>query len=143
MHFDSVLSSAQSAVGGAHQESVSTATNEHARIDHQPSQQSSSARNEPSSIVCSVTIIICDLYVCTSSHCNFPRMGGMKNFALCLHLRYFCLYGPLNCISFHKFSQQLSVFSLCSSGPISALLVLLTIYLFMKVSFSLDITPCG
>ena len=31
---------------GAHQESVSTATNEHARIDHQPSQQSSSARNE-------------------------------------------------------------------------------------------------
>ena len=37
----------QSAVGGAHQESVSTATNEHARIDHQPSQQSSSARNEP------------------------------------------------------------------------------------------------
>ncbi len=42
-------SSVQSAVGGAHQESVSTATNEHARIDHQPSQQSSSARNEPSS----------------------------------------------------------------------------------------------
>ena len=39
-------SSLQSAVGGAHQESVSTATNEHARIDHQPSQQSSSARNE-------------------------------------------------------------------------------------------------
>ena len=34
---------------GAHQESVSTATNEHARIDHQPSQQSSSPRNEPSS----------------------------------------------------------------------------------------------
>ena len=41
-------SSVQSAVGGAHQESVSTATKEHARIDHQPSQQSSSARNEPS-----------------------------------------------------------------------------------------------
>ena len=40
--------SVQSAVGGAHQESVPTATNEHARIDHQPSQQSSSARNEPS-----------------------------------------------------------------------------------------------
>ena len=33
---------------GCDQESVSTATNEHARIDHQPSQQSSSARNEPS-----------------------------------------------------------------------------------------------
>ena len=42
-------SSVQSAVGGAHQEAVSTATNEHAIIDHQPSQQSSSARNEPSS----------------------------------------------------------------------------------------------
>ena len=36
-------------MGGVHQESVSTATNKHARIDHQPSQQSSSARNEPSS----------------------------------------------------------------------------------------------
>ena len=33
----------------------------------------------------------------------------------------FCLYGPFNCISFHKFTQQLSVFSLYSSGPISAL----------------------
>ena len=26
---------------------------------------------------------------------------------------YFCLYGPLNCILFHKFSRQLSAFSLC------------------------------
>ena len=42
---------------------------------------------------------------------------------------YFCLYGPFNCISFHEFSRQLSVFSLCSSGLISALLVLSTIYL--------------
>ena len=25
-------------------------------------------------------------------------------------------YGPFNCISFHKFSRQLSAFSLCSSG---------------------------
>ena len=41
-------SSVQSAVECAHQESVSTATNERARFDHQPSQQSSSARNEPS-----------------------------------------------------------------------------------------------
>ena len=54
----------------------------------------------------------------------------------------FCLYGPFNCISFHKFSRQLSAFSLCSSGLISALFVLSTIYLFMKVSFSLDIL-CG
>ena len=41
-------SSVQSAVGYAHQESVSTAINQRAGIDHQPSQKSSSARNEPS-----------------------------------------------------------------------------------------------
>ena len=55
----------------------------------------------------------------------------------------FCLYHPFNCISFHKFSQQLSAFSLCSSGLISALLVLSTIYLLMKVSLSPDINLCG
>ena len=57
----------------------------------------------------------------------------------------FCLYGPFNCISFHKFSRQLSAFSLCSSGPISALLVLSTICLFLKVSFgpSPDVILCG
>ena len=41
---------------------------------------------------------------------------------------YLCLYGPFNCIPFYKFSQQLSAFSLCSFGLISALFVLLTIY---------------
>ena len=56
---------------------------------------------------------------------------------------YFSLYGPFNCISFHKFSRQLSVFSLCSCGLSSALLVLSTMYLFMKVSFSPDIIPNG
>ena len=45
----------------------------------------------------------------------------------------FCLYGPFNHISFHKFSQQLPTFSFCSSSLNSALLVLSTIYLFMKV----------
>ena len=55
----------------------------------------------------------------------------------------FCLYGPFNYISFHKFSWQLSAFSLCSSGLISALLVLSTIYLIMKVSLSPDIILCG
>ena len=55
----------------------------------------------------------------------------------------FCPYGPSNCISFHKFSQQLSAFSLCSSGLTSALLVLSTRYLFMKVSLSPDIILCG
>ena len=56
---------------------------------------------------------------------------------------YFCLYGPFNCFSFHKFSRQLSALWLCSSGFISALLVLSTIYLFMKVFFSPDIILCG
>ena len=27
----------------------------------------------------------------------------------------FCLYGPFNCISFHKFSRELSALSVCSS----------------------------
>ena len=56
---------------------------------------------------------------------------------------YFYLYGPFNCLSFHKFSWQLSVFSLCSFELISALLVLSTIYLFMKVFFSPDIILSG
>ena len=55
---------------------------------------------------------------------------------------YFCLYGPFNCISFHKFSRQLSVSSF-SSGLISALSVFSTVYLFMKVSLSPDIILCG
>ena len=51
----------------------------------------------------------------------------------------FCLYGPFTCISFHKFSRQLSAFSLCCSGPISALLLVLNyISLFIKVSLSPD-----
>ena len=44
----------------------------------------------------------------------------------------FCLYGPFNCILFHTFSRQLSTFSLCSSGLISALMVPSTIYLFYE-----------
>ena len=55
----------------------------------------------------------------------------------------FCLYSPFNCISFHKFSRQLSAFSLCSSGLISALVVLSNIYLFIKVSLSPDVILCG
>ena len=43
------LSSVQSAVGSTHQDSDSTATNERAKTDHQPSQKSSSARNRPQS----------------------------------------------------------------------------------------------
>ena len=56
---------------------------------------------------------------------------------------YVCLYSPFNCISFRKFSRQPSAFSLCSSGRISAVLVLSTMYLFMKVSFSPDVILRG
>ena len=55
----------------------------------------------------------------------------------------FCLYGPFNSISFHKVSWKLSVFSVCSSGLHCALLVLSTIYFFMKVSLSPDTIHCG
>ena len=64
-----------------------------------------------------------------------------------LFILFLCLFlslWPFNCISFHKFSRPLSAFSLCSSGLISALLILSIIYLFMKVSVSPDITIlCG
>ena len=64
------------------------------------------------------------------------------SFLFCSCVR-FCLYGPFNCISFRRFSRQLSVFSLCFCGLSSALLVLSTKYLFMKVSHSPDILVCG
>ena len=54
---------------------------------------------------------------------------------LCVFLSL-SVYGPINCISFHEFSWQLSVFSLCSFDLVSVLLVLSTTYLFMKVGFS-------
>ena len=46
----------------------------------------------------------------------------------------FCLYSPFNCISFSKFSRQLSAFLLCSSGQL---------YISVKVSLSPDIILCG
>ena len=46
----------------------------------------------------------------------------------------FCLYCPFNSISFHKFSRQLFAFSLCSSGLISALLGLSTLYIYIITS---------
>ena len=58
----------------------------------------------------------------------------------------FCLYGPFNYISLHKFSWQLSVFSLCSSGLISALLLLSTVYIPLYESLlqpSPDVILCG
>ena len=65
-----------------------------------------------------------------------------QSFFFCSFVYFLCLHDPFNCISFHKFSRQLSSFSLCSSSLVSALLVLLAIYLFMKVSFSI-LNLCG
>ena len=65
------------------------------------------------------------------SKINQPRLPTLFLFCSCV---YFCLYCLFNCISVHTFSRQLSVFLLCSSGLISALLVLSTIYLCMKIS---------
>ena len=64
------------------------------------------------------------------------------SFLFCSFVR-FRLYSPFNCISFRKFSRQLSVLSLCSSGLGSALLVLPTVYPFMKATLSPDIILCG
>ena len=75
--------------------------------------------------------------------CFWHKPTGLAHSVLFCSCVYFCLYSPLNSISFHKVSRQLSAFSLCSSGLISALLVLSTNYLFMKVSFSPDIILCG
>ena len=50
---------------------------------------------------------------------------------------WFCRYGPLNCISFHKFSWLLCIFRFCSYGLISALLVLSTIYIYISLNKSL------
>ena len=56
----------------------------------------------------------------------------------------FCLYGPFNCFSFYKFSQQLSAFhSVLPAGLIFVLLVFSTVYLFMEVSLSPDIILCS
>ena len=71
---------------------------------------------------------------------NQPSLPTL--FFICSCVCY-SVYGPFNDISFHKFSRQLSAFSLSSSCRISALLVLSTIYLFTKVSFSPDKILCG
>ena len=65
-----------------------------------------------------------------SSLCFWHKPTKLAHsFSFCSCIIYFCLYGPFNCILFQKFSQQLSAFSLCSSGLISALLVLSIIYI--------------
>ena len=63
--------------------------------------------------------------------CFWNKPAGSAHSFLFCYCVYFCLYGPFNRISFHKFSLQLPAqlppFSLCSSGLISTLLVLWTI----------------
>ena len=71
---------------------------------------------------------------------NHPSFAHPCLFCSCV---CFCLHGPFNCISFHKFSRQLSAFSICSSGLVSASLLLSTLYLFMNVSLSPDMIPCS
>ena len=55
----------------------------------------------------------------------------------------FCLYGPFNCILFNQVSRQLSDISFSSSDLNSALLVLSTICLFIKVFLNPDIIHSG
>ena len=69
-----------------------------------------------------------DVKVCVLD-INQPSLPTPFTLFLCL----FRSYGPFTCISFRKFSRQLSVFSLYSPSLISASLVLWTIYLFLKV----------
>ena len=63
---------------------------------------------------------------------NQPSLPTPFILFLCL----FFSYGPFTCISFHKFSRKLSVYSLCSPSLISASLVLSTIYFFLKASLN-------
>ena len=51
-----------------------------------------------------------------AGRCRTRSQGCSETTTLPCSCVYFCLYGAFNCISFHKFSRQLSIFSLCSSG---------------------------
>ena len=72
----------------------------------------------------------CDFMTCVSPRYN---LSWVPTIFICSCVG-FCLNGPFNCISFCKVSRQLSAFSLCFPGLISALLVLSTVFLAMKVS---------
>ena len=75
--------------------------------------------------------------------CFLHKPNELAHSFLFCFCAYLCIHGPFNCVSIHKFSRQLSVFSLCSSGFSSALSVLWTMYLFVEFSFSPDIILCG
>ena len=72
-----------------------------------------------------VVVYVCDIKPTELAH----------SFLFC-SCAYLCLYSHFNCITFLKFFPPFSTFSLSSSSFISALLVLSTVYLFMKVSHS-------
>ena len=75
--------------------------------------------------------------------CQSHKQTELAHAILFCSCVYFCLYGPFNCISFHKLSRQVSAFSLCSSGLKSALLVFSSVYLLMKVSLGPVLILCG
>ena len=62
---------------------------------------------------------------------------------LTLFLCLFLSLWPFQLYFIHKFSRQLSAFSLGSSGLNSAVLVLSGVYILMKVSLSPGIILCG
>ena len=104
----------------------------------------------------SVSCQVCNRSVSGNAFCWLCVPAGSPSRGLCLWHKptelahsflfcscfYFCLYGPFNCILFHTFSRRLLAFPLCSSGLISALLVLSTVSLFMKVSLNPDTILC-
>ena len=65
-------------------------------------------------------------------HVLGPNQPSLSTLLFCSCV-CFCHYSPFNCISFHKFSQQLSTFSLPSPGLNSASLVLSTIYIYISL----------
>ena len=68
---------------------------------------------------------------CTTVYVQDINQPSLPTLLFILFFVCFCFYGSFNGISYHKFSRQLSAFSLCSSSLASALLVLSNIYLFM------------
>ena len=111
-------------------------------------------RNSPKSSRSDSHAALCWLVI-KRLHYTFPRahrhLVGMLRFmsltwnnraCSVLFILFLCLflsYDPFNCISFLKFSRQLSTFSLCSSGHTFALLVLSTTYLFLFLWKSLSV----
>ena len=88
------------------------------------------------------------LHLLTSAHLHVVGMLRFKSKTLTgqacplIFILFLCLflsYGPFNCISFHKFSRQLSDFSLCSPDLVFAFLVLSA----EKFAFSPDVILCG